>query len=1349
MPLPAPAKKIAKAVHQPASSSKSSSVLGSLFRSQDDNGKGELIDLTTCDSDTEEDSFHSTTGSDLYDTPESSNSTDRSSQTPDVSTPYSNPAKSASLAKEGPTWALFRQDHADDGLQDRIFLPIPLVQPNPAIKPEPHDDDDDLEEPEEAVFELQEVPEAREEVSEAREEVLEAREEVTEAREEVPEAREEAHQPEQRMPDTVFAKVQVVEPPSSDKADSAEIAQVTPRKRSLHTAPFMVVESHMRVKIMQKQKDGRLAVPWGVQYYLASLASLDYVSLDELNPAKGTDALRSNSNLASIRALFDPANQQLLWESHNDMVITARRATDRELSVYEELDRESEILADDPLNGVIGPPGEEMRSYGGRVIFEGRLICTQVDEKTRGGKNSKHRRISVQLFPPKLGGSCRFSRRFGSESIVRLKMDPAMAKDARRFPNHPKHQEIQQEILHLFQRPIQILGRYYRPFFCKEETIFYLWVDSVHVCSDRPKLNCIWDLVDHHGPFAENSGSQLGKYIQRMQLGLSTSLPASIIDTITYIPDIFGDPDPVTGKPQEMTDGAGIASLAVFKDITKHLGYGSIPAAFQGRIAGAKGVWTLDPAAGVALHGDEAKRWVQVRDSQKKLQYPADKPLDLSQTVVDLLGPSRTFAPSTLSRQIILVMQSNGVPIDTFADMQRSQLQAIANEISNWEEKDLDTDRMRLLTVVDRYCKVEATKAKRSTQAAEHRAQGMANEIRGDSTTDRDPYLGDDDREIFFGPDGRHRWNGMPVSKHERAYDMLLQGFHPVRCGYLADLLLDVADLAMRKLIKKFAIPVSRSAEAIVIPDPTGTLEEDEMQFNFSGDGVQDPEDSLWRHHVPEGDVLVTRHPCLLPTDVRKVRAVFRRELAMYKDVVVFSTKGQRPLASLLSGGDYDGDLIRVFWEPKLVEPFENADVRYADCPFPIEDVFERSDRTVAEFVAEHADKGIDERDRALIKELVAGAFQPAVQGLYGAMHLYAAWQFGTHSKESVDLAHKFCQCMDSAKTGLSINPRIRMQDSKNYLGDLPEWGYDAVDESDPKDWFALEDRHKNVGTVKNQQKPDSVLCRLWEEGKIEVGLLKARMLKQVEGLRGVEDQDITRAWSQASSLRCIPEDVLKAIRTHVSIVEQSYAQTNARTRREIESRSREARKGATAAKSKSKKEERQLGSVPLRRVRSEAASSVVMDRLETTDGQRAGGNSGAVDDLNRDDLLNRLDGTIEVPVTLGSASEVAARFCQWPKGIVKEHMSKMSDEQIEYLEKLRASYAYSITYCHKPRFAFEMAWEWIMDLKAKATGKKQAHGSGRVSLPTASYDLLAARTRIIKRNVEMLQGRGVEIDHP
>ena len=1261
--------KVLKTDNRPSHQDKRSSILGSLFRSHD------AIDLTMSDSDSEEDFFHDVAGSDPFDTPGSSVGP-RASTSPPAHRPVVSSSKAAFNSKHSPSWILFREDDVRDGSPDRIFLPIPQAarKPKPIIK------------------------------TEQRESELETS----------------AKLPPSITP--INAKDQDESPPSPPP----------PPPRTSYLSPFNVVDGKLRVKVMQKQKDGRLAVPWGVQWFLASLASLGHISMDEISITKGINALRSESHFDSISALLDPAKQQVLWDSDVDPPAMARAATDRERQVYAELDREARLRATSPLNGVIGPPTEEMRSYGGRVLFEGRY-----DQVKLEGKKGSHRQFSIKLFSPKLGGSCRFSRRFGSESILRIKLDPAIAKDARKFAVHNKTREIQQEILQFLSRTIQIMGRRYRAFYCKDETVFYFCVGPAGNCHDKAEFDCVWDLIDHHAPFAENSGSSLGKFIQRVQLGLSTSVPASTIDEINQVPDTFGDADPQTGRRVEMTDGAGCVSIAVAQDIARHLGYMTIPAAFQGRVAGAKGVWYLDPAAERALPNEKPKRWIEIRDSQNKIKYAKDKPLDLSQRIVDLLGPSRTFWPSTLSKQIILVLESNGVPISTFADMQRAELQKIANDICNWDGP-ADTVRMHLSTVVDQLCKVETTRAKRSTDLAEHRAQGMESHVSG-GKTNVTQGSSDDDRETFFGQNGRHLWNGMPLSKYERAYEMLIAGFHPESCAYLADLLVEIADMAMRKVIKRFAIPVARSAEAIVIPDPTGTLEEGEIQFRFSDDHVLDPDTGLRLEHVPEGDVLVTRHPCLLPTDVRKVRAVVRPELSLYRDVVVFSTKGQTPLASLLSGGDYDGDLIRVFWEAKLVTPFKNSDVRYADCPFKVEDVFDRCEKTVGEFVAEHEHKHKDERDRELIKHLVAGAFEPAVRGLYGSMHLYAAWQFGTASAEAVELAHKFCQCMDSHKTGLSIKPRVRIQDSKEFMGDLPEWAYDDVEDTDSKDWFSWENYNKVPTARKNAKKPASVLCALWSEGKEEKGLLKARLQKQTEKLRGAEDKDVSGFWNEAVRKGRVPKDVEQALRGHVNVLEQSYERTNACMRQIIEARVREQRNGTTTVSSS----KQQSHSVPLRRVRSEAAKPSLVDRLAESSGDSS--YTRAVDDLSRKDLLERLDGTIEVPVVLGSTNEVARYFCEWPKALARNHIDKMEPLEVERLAYLRAAYAYSITYHSKRRFAFEMAWQWIIGLKAKATGEKEAPKSGSLMMPMSTLDVMALRSKIIHRNFERSQGTEVE----
>lgn len=55
-------------------------------------------------------------------------------------------------------------------------------------------------------------------------------------------------------------------------------------------------------------------------------------------------------------------------------------------------------------------------------------------------------------------------------------------------------------------------------------------------------------------------------------------------------------------------------------------------------------------------------------------------------------------------------------------------------------------------------------------------------------------------------------------------------------------------------------------------------------------------------------EVTVIRNPCLHPGDWQKFKVVDRPELSHLVDCIVFSTRGKRPAADLMSGGDLDGD---------------------------------------------------------------------------------------------------------------------------------------------------------------------------------------------------------------------------------------------------------------------------------------------------------------------------------------------------------------------------------------------------------------------------------------------------------
>ena len=111
-----------------------------------------------------------------------------------------------------------------------------------------------------------------------------------------------------------------------------------------------------------------------------------------------------------------------------------------------------------------------------------------------------------------------------------------------------------------------------------------------------------------------------------------------------------------------------------------------------------------------------------------------------------------------------------------------------------------------------------------------------------------------------------------------------------------------------------------------MVVDFWGVLEENEVHLAFSSK-FQDPQGKFSDVLLHDRDVLVARSPAHLVSDVQRVKAVFKTELRGLKDVIVFSAKGNVPLADKLSGGDYDGDKAWVCWDPDIVNNFVNAGV--------------------------------------------------------------------------------------------------------------------------------------------------------------------------------------------------------------------------------------------------------------------------------------------------------------------------------------------------------------------------------------------------------------------------------------
>ncbi|ODA78594.1 hypothetical protein RJ55_05976 [Drechmeria coniospora] len=135
---------------------------------------------------------------------------------------------------------------------------------------------------------------------------------------------------------------------------------------------------------------------------------------------------------------------------------------------------------------------------------------------------------------------------------------------------------------------------------------------------------------------------------------------------------------------------------------------------------------------------------------------------------------------------------------------------------------------------------------------------------------------------------------------------------------------------SLKLLKEKARIQVEESAFVIGCVDETGTLRGHSAATE--GSPAKDVDrlpqiflqltDPARRHDgtvTVEGTCIVGRNPSLHPGDIRVVQAVDCPELRHLKDVVVFPSKGDRPVPNMLSGGDLDGDDFFVIWDPTLM----------------------------------------------------------------------------------------------------------------------------------------------------------------------------------------------------------------------------------------------------------------------------------------------------------------------------------------------------------------------------------------------------------------------------------------------
>ncbi|KAL2131949.1 hypothetical protein VTI74DRAFT_4404 [Chaetomium olivicolor] len=169
---------------------------------------------------------------------------------------------------------------------------------------------------------------------------------------------------------------------------------------------------------------------------------------------------------------------------------------------------------------------------------------------------------------------------------------------------------------------------------------------------------------------------------------------------------------------------------------------------------------------------------------------------------------------------------------------------------------------------------------------------------------------------------------GESIQLHKFLRQTETMGIDYRRDGFLRGAVEAILLRELRLLKHKARIPVRHGMTLFGVIDETGYLEEGEVYVTY--------EKESGRHAEPPGPgrVIVTRSPALHPGDVQPAYNRVPPEghpLCQLCNCIVFSMWGDRDLPSQLSGGDLDGDVFHVIWDPEVVEKVETfAPASYA-----------------------------------------------------------------------------------------------------------------------------------------------------------------------------------------------------------------------------------------------------------------------------------------------------------------------------------------------------------------------------------------------------------------------------------
>ncbi|KAJ7799106.1 RNA dependent RNA polymerase-domain-containing protein [Mycena olivaceomarginata] len=340
--------------------------------------------------------------------------------------------------------------------------------------------------------------------------------------------------------------------------------------------------------------------------------------------------------------------------------------------------------------------------------------------------------------------------------------------------------------------------------------------------------------------------------------------------------------------------------------------------------------------------------------------------------IFDLLAVSKPSSSVHLSAQSIVILANNGVPAKVFCTLQEQGLRDLITPLMDWSRPSATA---YLWNAINEVSSVTRSKLQRLAAGAS-RALGF--EKRGYDTAD-------DSNDI--------------------------------------DTQLDQVN--MESFLARYRIPLATSLEAYIIPDPSGELEEGQIFYKSS----RDPDGPL------KEQVVVGRYPMRESSDMQKVTAVDIPALAQYVDVLVIPIHGSRSLASLLAGGDTDGDEAIIIRDPTIVDPFQNQPVVPLSADF-LPTNFERQVQTVIDFGKKLETMGVAAAQQAFQEEVLLGLRDDKI-GVYSLYHDAATYEWGLDDPRTRRIAHMTTTLLDASKTGLRLKKKVDEADQR-VVGRIP-----------------------------------------------------------------------------------------------------------------------------------------------------------------------------------------------------------------------------------------------------------------------------------------------------------------------